>query len=94
MTSWYRRIAVAVLALATLPTCFHSPDPPPETVPCLQGTEPLFARYEAIGQANDCRSDGCAAERTVSTCELVPTPQADFGCRRCACFEGTCRWVR
>jgi eight-cysteine-cluster-containing protein len=104
MSARFARFVAAGLALLGLTTCLTSPDPPADTA-CLQGTEPLFARYEAIGQANDCRNDSqcvmggcssevCAAVPVVTTCEVVPTPQRDFGCRACGCVQGTCRWVR
>jgi len=73
--------------------------------PCLSGSEYLFDRYEGTGAANACRDDSdcvvsgcsrevCAAESVVTTCEAIPTPTRDLGCRACACVQGECRWVR
>jgi len=73
--------------------------------PCLSGHETLYDRYEGTAVANACRDDSdcvvsgcsrevCAAESVVTTCEAIPTPTRDLGCRACACVEGTCRWAR
>ncbi len=79
--------------------------PGPSREPCLSGHERLWDRYEGTGAANACRDDAdcvvsgcsqevCAAEPVVTTCEAIPTPTRDLGCRACACVQGTCRWVR
>ncbi len=73
--------------------------------PCLSGQEALYDRYEGTGVANACQDDAdcvvsgcsrevCAAESVVTTCEAIPTPTRDLGCRACVCLRGTCQWAR
>ena len=73
-------------------------------LPCLQGSEPLFHRYEGSGFQNGCQGDEdcivsgcsrevCAAESVMTTCGAIPTPR-DLGCSACRCVQGECRWTR
>lgn len=100
---FYALLSLGWIACSLMGGDAGKPDRSP--TPCLSGTEPLYSRYEAPKGANACRDDAdcvvsgcsqevCAAESVFTTCEVIPTPTRDWGCRACICVRGECRWAR
>src|SRR5512144_2723840 len=113
MRRWTMRFApLSLILLLLAPACRTSPDsavpgtpliPPAveERTPALTPDNPLYARLECAGCANDCTQDsdchvgGCSGEicsaqtDVVSTCEAVPWPR---GNPACGCVQGQCIW--